>query len=146
MPPEDTAADPHGLALLTALTAAEIWSTASTAQARAFFGAVGRRLAALEPMDAAVDLPLLATRANKLWAALDWGHVIFCMEEDGIAIRHQGLPHAIDGDVDGHWPELIAAVLEGVYDSWFRELGSGPALVTRAMDFNGGVLDLWHGR
>lgn len=146
IPSEEVAADSQGFALLTAVTAAEIWSTASIPQARAFYGAVGKRLAAMEPMDSVTDLTALATRANKLWAALDWGHVIFCMEDEGIAIRHQQLPHALDGDVEGCWPEMIAAVMEGVYDAWFRALGSGPALVTRAMDFNGGVLDLWHGR
>ncbi len=146
IPDESASGDPKGLALLVAMTAAEIWNTATPAQAHCFFLAVGRKLAAAEPMDDATDLTLLATRANKLWTALDWGHVIFCMEEEGIAIRHQGLPPALDGDVEGLWSEVISAVLEGTYDSWFRALGSGDALVTRRVDFNGGTLDLWHGR
>lgn len=139
------AADPKGLALLSAMIAAEIWATASPAQARGFYMAVGRRLAAAQPMDEATDLALLATRANMLWAALDWGHVDLHMEDQGIAIRHEGLPHALDGDVDGHWREIVSSVLEGVYDAWFRALGSGATLMTRTVDFNGGTLDLWHG-
>lgn len=146
MPVDSASADPKGLALLIAMIAAEIWSTATPAQAHNFYLAVGRKLAAAEPMEDAADLTLLATRVNKLWSALDWGHVIFCMEEEGIAIRHQGLPPALDGDVEGLWAEIISAVLEGAYDSWFRTLGSGAALMTRRVDFNGGTLDLWHGR
>lgn len=146
IPSEQPIPDPKGLALLVALTAAEIWDSASAAQVRGFYVAVGRRLAAIEPMDSACDLVLLASRANKLWAALDWGHVVLCMEDEGIAIRHQGLPHALDGDLEGRWPDMIGAVLEGAYDAWFRALGSGPTLVTRQVDFNGGTLDLWHGR
>lgn len=146
VPAEDVMSDAKGFGLLTALTAAEIRESASPLQARGFYLAIGRRLAALEPVDQAADLSILGSRLNKLWEALDWGHVIFCMEDEGIVIRHQGLPHAIDGDVEGLWPELASAVLEGAYDSWFRALGSGDALQTRRIDFNGGTLDLWHGR
>ena len=92
IPSEEVAADSQGFALLTAVTAAEIWSTASIPQARAFYGAVGKRLATMEPMDSVTDLTALATRANKLWAALDWGHVIFCMEDEGIAIGISNCP------------------------------------------------------
>lgn len=145
-PADDVISDPKGFALLTALTATEIWDNASPVQARGFYIAIGRRLAALEPLEQAVDLSVLASRLNKLWAALDWGHVIFHMEDEGIAIRHQGLPHALDGDLEGLWPDLLSAMMEGAYDSWFRALGSGPALETRRIDFNGGTLDLWHGR
>ncbi|WP_150294703.1 cellulose biosynthesis protein BcsD [Sphingobium estronivorans] len=144
--PADTASHPQGFALLMALTAAEIRDKASPAQARGFYLAVGHRLAAIEPAGDAADLSVLGSRLNRLWSALDWGHVIFHMEDEGIVIRHQGLPPGLDGDMDGLWPELIAAVLEGAYDGWFRALGSGPALHTRRIDFNAGTLDLWHGR
>lgn len=146
VPADDVSGGNGAFALLTALTASEIWGTASPAQARGFFAAVGRRLASIEPIEEATDLTTLGARLNRLWAALDWGHVIFCMEDDGIVVRHQDLPHAIDGDIEGLWPELVSALLEGAYDSWFRALGSGPSLVTRRVDYNGGTLDLWHGR
>ena len=146
MPVDSASGDPKGLALPVAMTAAEIRSAATPAQAHGFYLSVGRRLAAAEPMNDAGDLNLLAARANRLWAALDWGHVAFFMEEEGIVIRHQGLPPALDGDVEGLWSDVISAVLEGAYDSWFRALGSGDTLVTRRVDFNGGTLDLWHGR
>lgn len=146
VPSNEVMSDAKGFALLTALTAFEIRDSASPAQARGFYLAVGRRLAELEPVEEIADLSVLGSRLNKLWAALDWGHVIFCMEDDGIAVRHHGLPHALDGDVEGLWPDLVSALLEGAYDSWFRALGSGDALQTRCIDFNGGTLDLWHGR
>lgn len=139
------ATDPKGLALLSAMTAAEIWSAASPAQARGFYASVGRRMAATLPMDDITDLMLLTTRANMLWSALDWGYVNLHMEDQGIAIRHEGLPSALDGDSDGHWRDVISSILEGAYDAWFRALGSGAALTTRTVDFNGGTLDLWHG-
>ncbi|WP_257558332.1 cellulose biosynthesis protein BcsD [Sphingobium sp. CFD-2] len=146
LPAQDNMAGAKGLALLMALTLAEVQASASLEQARGFYLAVGRRLAALEPVDHVADLSALGVRLNTLWTALDWGRVIFCMEDEGIAIRHEGLPERIDMDEDGSWPEPLGTVLEGAYDSWFRALGSGEALRTSRVALSGGTLDLWHGR
>ena len=145
-PVDPAMSDTRGFALLAALTASEVWATASPDQARGFYLAIGRRLAALEPIEQVADLSILGDRLNRLWGAFEWGQVRLHMDDDGIIIRHEGLPHALDGDVEGLWPELVSAVLEGAYDSWFRTLGSGDALQTRRIDQGCGTLELWHGR
>lgn len=139
----------HGLAdgfpLLAALIADEVAEASAPAQARAFYGAIGRRMAALESLNGVTDTHSLAIAVNAFWARLGWGEALFTVAADCIMVRHAGAPLGLPGDAAHVWPDALAAVLEGVYDAWFRALGSGPVLTTRAR-WDGNVLELRHGR
>lgn len=134
-----------GFTLLSLSTAAEICEAVPEAQARGFFLSLGRRIAGLEKLDGVTDVAALAARLDGFWSALEWGHVEVEPGADGFVVRHHGLPRDIAPDPRGNWALMLAAVLEGAYDSWFRTLGSGPALHTRAQ-WNGDTLEVHHGR
>lgn len=134
-----------GLALLAISTAAEICEAVPENQARGFFLSLGKRMAALEPLEGVTDVGSLTASVNAFWKALDWGHVQIEAGERGFTVLHDDLPNRIAPDPHGHWHTMLCAVLEGAYDSWFRILGSGPALTTRAK-WQGDTLELHHGR
>lgn len=134
-----------GCTLLALATAAEVCGAVPEAQARGFFLSLGKRMAALETLEGVTDVAALAARIDGFWSALEWGRVEIEPGSDGFAVRHRGLPLHVAPDPAGHWAMMLAAVLEGAYDSWFRSLGSGPALHTRSR-WNGDVLELHHGR
>lgn len=133
------------LELLVALIAAEIFETASADQAEGFFNAIGRRLASMVVMDDVRDLGDMETRANMLWRAMDWGEVRMEAREDGIKLRHLGLPRGWNSDVDGHWPAALRALLTSCYHSWFVALGSGPDLRTHLVHASPEEIELHHG-
>lgn len=135
----------HGLAILTAMTAAEIFTQASAEQAHGFYLATGRRLATIVDLTDVQELDDLAARANALWSGCGLGHVEFEAVDTGIRILHRGAPAALDGDRAGHWVQLLPALLVGAYDTWFRQLGSGPALTTRILREGGDTIELHHG-
>ncbi len=134
-----------GLALIALSTSSEICEAVPELQARGFFAALGRRIAALETLEGISDAAALSIRLNEFWFALDWGQIELTLLADGILVRHQGLPRNIAPDPRGHWATMLSGVLEGAYDTWFRTLGSGPSLTTRAT-WNGDTLELRHGR
>ncbi|TYC80995.1 cellulose biosynthesis protein BcsD [Novosphingobium sp. BW1] len=134
-----------GLALLAISSATEICEAVPELQARGFFAAIGRRMAALESLDGLSDAALLSIRINDFWRALDWGEARLELTDEGIVVQHTNLPRDIAPDPRGHWATMLAGVLEGAYDSWFRTLGSGPALTTTA-EWKGDTLELRHGR
>lgn len=131
--------------LLMTLVTAEIFATASPEQADGFFAAIGRRLAAMVVMDDVRDLADLETRVNMLWRAMDWGEVRMEARDDGILLRHRGLPRGWNDDIERHWPGLVCALLTSSYHCWFLELGSGPDLHTRVLDASHEELQLHHG-
>ena len=134
-----------GCALLSLSVAAEVLEAVPEAQARGFFLSLGRRIAGLESLEGVIDVATLASRLDGFWNALEWGRVEIEPGDDGFLVRHRGLPLRVAADPQGHWAAMLATVLEGAYDSWFRTLGSGPALHTRAR-WNGDTLELHHGR
>jgi hypothetical protein len=134
-----------GLALMALATAAEVCEGVPEAQARGFFLAIGRRMAALEPLEGANDASVLSARINAFWQALDWGEVELAIGQDAIIVRHRDVPSQIAPDPLGHWSKMLLAVLEGAYDSWFRAPGSGPVLRTTAQ-CKGDTVELRHGR
>lgn len=134
-----------GLALMALATASEVCEGVPEAQARGFFTAIGRRMAALEPLEGVNDASVLCARINAFWQALDWGEVELAMGRDSIVVRHRDLPKRIAEDPEGHWATMLLAVVEGAYDSWFRSMGSGPALRTTA-EWKGDTVELRHGR
>ena len=134
-----------GLAVLAMMTAAELYEAVPEAQAKGFFLAIGKRLAELETLDGVNDASALRTRLNAFWNALGWGEAEIVVGDDTIIVHHRGLPKAVAPDRGQHWAKMLQAVLEGAYDSWFRMLGSGPALVTTA-SWKGDTFELRHGR
>ncbi len=135
----------QGLALLTAATAAEIIAEARPEQAHGFYVAAGRRMAAHVDLSDSRDLDAVSDRINALWAMCGWGQARLSSTETGIRIVHRGAPLTLEGDLGGHWPALFAALLEGAYDAWFRQLGSGPALTTRIVRRDSDMVELHHG-
>lgn len=134
-----------GLALLALSTAAEVCDGVPEEQARGFFLAIGRRMAALEPLEGVNDASVLCARINAFWQELDWGEIELAVGKDAIVVRHRELPNRISEDPQGYWSYMLLAVLEGAYDSWFRVLGSGPTLKTYA-EWKGDTVELRHGR
>ncbi|MDD3799835.1 MAG: cellulose biosynthesis protein BcsD [Novosphingobium sp.] len=134
-----------GLVLVALSAASEVCEAVPALQAHGFFVAIGKRIAALDPLEGIHDASALSMRLNAFWAALDWGQMELELNDDAIVVRHDGLPLHIAPDPRGHWAALLSGVLEGAYDSWFRALGSGPALKTRA-EWKGEALELRHGR
>jgi hypothetical protein len=135
----------YGLAVLVAMSGAEILETASPAETCGFYTAVGRRIAGLIDVAGVSDLDVLAHRINALMGLLGWGRVSLEFDETGILVRHRGAPQALEADLAGIWPLLLPALLEGAYDTWFRALGSGPVLVTRVLRQGGDLIELHHG-
>jgi hypothetical protein len=138
--------DMHGLSLLAAATAAEVFASASAAQARGFYAAIGRRMAHYIDLDGASEIEALTERMNRLWTAFGWGAVRLEMGEDAVLVHHYGMPRDMDGDLEGLWPQAAAALLEGAYDLWFRSLAGDGALRTKFVGWRGDVAELRHGR
>lgn len=143
--PADGQAGDYGLAVLVAMSGAEILESASRAETCGFYAAVGRRIATLIDVAGVSDLDVLAHRINALMGLLGWGRANLEFDETGILVRHRGAPQALEADLAGIWPLLLPALLEGAYDAWFRALGSGPALVTRVLRHDGDRIELHHG-
>ncbi|MFC0205125.1 cellulose biosynthesis protein BcsD [Novosphingobium soli] len=134
-----------GLALMAISMASEVAEGVPEEQAHGFFVAIGRRMAALEPLDGVSDASVLSARINAFWQALDWGEIELAVGQEAIVVRHRDLPTRIAPDPQGNWARMLLGVLEGAYDSWFRVLGSGPALRTSA-EWKEDMLELRHGR
>lgn len=132
-------------AILAAGLVAELAEVVPTAQRRGFYLAVGRRIAMGETLDGVDELSQLAHRVNVFWRASGWGEAAIAIEHDAILILHREAPSPPQDMPPGPWLGMLCAVLEGAYDAWFRRLGSGPALHTRA-EWKGDTLELRHGR
>lgn len=135
----------YGMALLAVATAAELAETATPGQARGFALALGRRIAASEALQGVTDAAALCQRVNAFWQALGWGEAEIALESEAIIVRHRYAPKLLKFDKTAQWPAMLLAILEGAYDSWFRQLGSGPSLTTTAA-WNGETVELRHGR
>lgn len=135
----------YGLAVLTAMTAAEIFGEARPEQALGFYAAIGRRLSALVDVNDVRDLDDLADRINTFWGACACGRARLEAVETGIRVLHRGAPLTIEGDQTKCWAQAFPALLEGAYDAWFRQLGSGPVLTTRILRCEKDVIELHHG-
>jgi hypothetical protein len=147
---------PQGLPMLVTAMIKEVDVTGTQMQSRAFFTAVGRRIAGYCDVSEATGIRRLADQINQFWATLGWGHARLEMVVDAILIHHTGMPQALAGDVAGHWPCITSSVLEGApyvsasllegaYDTWLRTLGSGPALHTTLVSKHNGLIVLRHG-
>ena len=122
----------------------EVGGSATEAQVRGFFQAVGQRIAARAPVDDIEDADALLDRINALWSALGWGVAAMTVDDDGIDIQHRDLPHMANPGDDRQWMAAVGPLLEGAYESWFRSMGSGPALHTRVTGQSGDLIELRH--
>ena len=134
-----------GLALFAMMAAAEVCESAPATQAQAFFSAIGRRMASLEPLEGVSDAAVLAARINGFWQDLGWGEIQLAVGDDAIVVHHRSLPKALTADQQHNWNTMLLGLLQGAYDAWFRVLGSGPALHTVAQ-WQGDMVELRHGR
>ncbi|MBB4858035.1 hypothetical protein HNO88_001349 [Novosphingobium chloroacetimidivorans] len=139
------ATSPPSFAPLVAALAAELAETVPAPQRRGFYLALGRRIAAAETLDGVEDASQLAWRVNAFWNAMGWGEAEVGIERDAIVVQHRDAPPAPEHVPSGPWLGMLLAVLEGAYDTWFRRLGSGPSLHTRA-EWKGDLVELRHGR
>ena len=119
---------------------------ATETQAREFYLAVGRRMAAHADMTDVTNITTLTARINLFWGAMGWGSALVEMTGDGLAIHHTGMPRIFNAEAGGRWSIIGSALLEGIYDSWLRTVGSGPALKTRVIEWRAGSVELLHGR
>jgi hypothetical protein len=133
-----------GLAAVAAMVIAEMTETVTPGQARGFFHAIGRRLAAMQPLDDANSTAELTGRINTFWRMLDWGEAELVLERDAIVVRHRYAPRETALVEGNRWPLILLAILEGAYAAWFEQLGSGPALGTVA-EWHGDLVEIRHG-
>ncbi|WP_157220065.1 cellulose biosynthesis protein BcsD [Flavisphingomonas formosensis] len=139
-------ADRKSLAVLFSLLLQEMRDNASAEEAHGFFQAIGMRLAQSCPLPDVERIDRLAGAMNEVWRALDWGHVILEPDDDGIGIVHFDAPVKMAEDDGGLWPSALTSILEGVYDGWFRGLGSGPKLQTTLKSRTADRIEFHHGR
>lgn len=132
-------------ALLAAALVAELAEAVPSAQGRGFYLAVGRRMAAAEALEGVENLAQVAARVNAFWRATGWGEAEVVMDRDAIVVVHHNPPSPQGETPVGPWLGMLIAVMEGAYDAWFRRLGSGPTLQTRA-EWKGDAIELRHGR
>lgn len=140
------ALDRKSLALLFSLLLQEMRDNATDEEAHGFFQAIGLRMARGCPLPEVDRLDGLAAAMNDVWRALDWGHVLLESDEDGIGIVHVDAPLKMADDESGLWAAAFTSILEGVYDGWFRSLGSGPKLRTTLKARTADRVEFHHGR
>jgi hypothetical protein len=125
---------------------AEVSAGATAGQRRAFFRAVGARIAASHPLVGVSDLTGLTVSVNTLWAEYGCGQVSFALADDGILITHTNLLQNISPILGEETEQTLSPLLEGAYDAWLRSLGSGAALTTRTLWWSNTEARLKHGR
>ncbi len=131
-------------ALLTAMIS-EVDEGATDEQLQGFFHAVGGRIAAMRPLADLEDLDDIVGQINLFWSGMGWGSVILELDDEGIDIHHSGMPAGLDGNPRDGWAKVAPLLLEGVYESWFRSLGSGPTLTTHVQRISADRIELRHG-
>lgn len=124
----------------------EVAAGATTAQRRAFFRAVGARIAATHPVGDAEDIVALAESINRLWHQHDCGEVRFELAPDGLLITHTGFARRLSPILGGATEQVLRPILEGAYDAWLHTLGSGANLSTRTLWWSDTEARLKHGR
>lgn len=113
---------------LTALVQ-EFASQLSESDLRALMHRVGRRFAGQSALEACRTVDDLQFAMSKVWMANDWGWVTVEEEADSLRLNHNCSPlRAAFGQHASSW---APAFLEGAYQQWFEQLGSGEHLTVR---------------
>jgi len=116
-------------------TALELEDRLPIAERRHFMRSVGRRFGRALPLPDCAKLGDISRAMNEIWTRLDWGWVEISDETDHLRLRHYCAPlEAAFGRPAQDW---APAVLEGVYQQWFEQLGAGSRLqVTQVSGFD----------
>lgn len=112
--------------------AEEVDSLAGGAERDDMLRGVGARVARLAPLPQVGTLEALEVEVNDALAALGWGEARLTLDEPARMLRivHSGLPR-IGSLLAGEGPWL-AAMLEGLYESWFaQQPGADTTLTAR---------------
>jgi hypothetical protein len=119
--------------------AEEVDSLAGAGERDDMLRGIGRRMARMMPLPAVDTLPALEMEMNDALETIGWGGVRLHVNEAerSLQLVHTGLPRIGSlGTPAGHW---LAAMLEGLYDSWFaQQPGSKPSLSTRRVEGTSG--------
>jgi hypothetical protein len=142
----DDATETTPATLLLGNIIAEVAGGATPAQRRAFFRAVGARIAKAHPIGDVADIATLAASINRLWTEHDCGEVRFEQVEDGLLITHTGFARRLSSMLGGATEQSLRPILEGAYDAWLHTLGSGTNLTTRTLWWSDTEARLKHGR
>jgi hypothetical protein len=142
----DHATETTSATLVLSSLVAEVVAGASAAQRRAFFRAVGARIAAAHPVGDAQDIASLAASINRLWDEHDCGQVRFEQVEDGLLITHTGFARHLASTLGATTEQSLRPMLEGAYDGWLHTLGSSANLTTRTLWWSDTEARLKHGR
>lgn len=141
---ESTSSFPQIWPVLAAMMMVEVQDGATPEQAHGLFHSLGGRIAALISVDDVHSLDDLCDQINQLWTDLGFGHVAMALDDEGINLKHSGVPHMPSPGDDGLWSTMIGPLLEGAYDSWFRVMGSSTKLRTRLVNQSEGCIELRH--
>ncbi len=114
-------------AFLVAISS-ELFRNADTEDALAFLREVGSHVATSLPLAKVETLEGLEAAINERWSEIDWGWVSLVATENEVLVKHGASPSYIDHAEGSEWARGFAAVLEGLYTSWFQAQGSQPGL------------------
>jgi hypothetical protein len=141
-----TAASVQWRVFLRAL-AEEVDSLAVAGERDDMLRGVGRRMGRLMPLPAVDSLPALEMEMNDALEAVGWGAVRLELNEAerALHVMHSGLPRIGSlGAPSGQW---LAALLEGLYDTWFaQQPGSKTSLSTRRVPGDGNAVVMRYAR
>jgi hypothetical protein len=141
-----SATEVSAASLLLSGMVGEVAAGATTAQRRAFFRAVGARIAATHAVGDAEDIIALAESINRLWHQYDCGQVRFELAPDGLLITHTDFTPRLSPILGDATEQVLRPILEGAYDAWLHTLGSGANLTTRTIWWSDTEARLKHGR
>lgn len=119
--------------------AEELNQQMSADENRAFFYALGRKLAERMPLPEARNLEDLELHANERFAQTGWGFLKVRDAYSSLEFLHSCAPlRQAFGDAAMEW---AGGLLEGLYASWVRQLGAGEELQLRQVGEPEGVTD-----
>lgn len=108
--------------------ASEFASALPPEDLRALMARVGARFAAAHPLPHCSTLDELQRGMSAVWSQTDWGWVNLAQTADHLDIHHTLSPlYAAFGSEHVQWS---GGFLEGVYQQWFTQAGSGQLRVS----------------
>ena len=110
--------------------AEEVDSLAGGSERDDMLRGVGSRMARLAPLPPVATLEALEVELNDALATLGWGEARLTLDEPARMLRivHTGLPRI--GSLQAGEGPWLAAMLEGLYESWFAQQPGADASLT----------------